>query len=87
MKLIPLSKRSFHAMVDDDDYENVMQHRWYADVTKWTTYAKSDSVYKRARLHTYIMQPPAGMIIHHKDKNGLNCQRENLEITYQSVNA
>lgn len=35
-------------------------------------------------MHSFIMSPPVGFIIDHKDHNGLNNQRSNLRIcTYE----
>jgi hypothetical protein len=86
MKLINLTK-GLQAKVDDDDYERVNHHKWYADIGRWNTYAKNDSLPGRPRMHVFIMQPLAGMVVHHLDKNGLNCQKENLEVTNQMTNA
>jgi hypothetical protein len=88
MKEIPLTQGHV-SLIDDEDYELVSRYPWYADVGKWTTYAKSDNVfwYGIIRMHAFIMKPPAGFIVHHIDENGLNNQKYNLENITQMEHA
>lgn len=84
MKLVPLSKGKF-AMVDDEDYEMVMQLCWY-----WTSYNVHRTGYaahgvaikgKRIGLiymHDMILRVPIGNEVDHRDGDGLNNQRYNL---------
>ena len=37
-------------------------------------------VRKNIRMHTYILKPDDGIIVHHVDGNGLNNQRHNFEM-------
>ena len=41
---------------------------------------------KIVRMHNQIMQPWDEMLVHHKDSNGLNNQKHNLEVTTQTQN-
>jgi AP2 domain/HNH endonuclease len=79
---IQLSK-GLAAIVDDEDYEYLVRVPWYADVGKWTAYAKTDRLPRRPRMHVAIMKPQGRLIVHHKDGNGLNNRRSNLEIMTQ----
>lgn len=85
MKLIPLTQGQF-AQVDDEDFERVSKHKWYAAKAPYTYYAqravyvvengirKQHTVY----LHNVIIIPSEGKIIDHKDRNGLNNKKSNL---------
>lgn len=63
------------ALVDDSDYDWLSKLTWRAVKTKYTFYAVTD---ENVAMHTVIMEPPPGLITHHKDNNGLNNQRYNL---------
>jgi len=75
------------ALLDDEDFEEACRYMWYADAGPWTTYAKTDQIAGRPRLHTFIMQPLKPLVVDHIDKNGLNNTRENLRIVSQGVNS
>ena len=92
MKLIPLTQGQF-AMVDDWNYEWLMQWKWHAHKSK-----KNESFYairskringKRYRIamHREIMKTPIGMQTDHRDHNGLNCLEENLRNCTKGQNA
>lgn len=74
------------AIVDVEDYRQLAQFSWYADVGKWGVYAKTDQIPGRPKMHCVIMQPQKGLVVHHKDHNGLNNQRNNLEVLTNSEN-
>lgn len=93
-KIIELTQGYF-AIVDDQDYGELMKHEWY------TIKAKRDKAEIRyaARkspsgagersiifMHRALMNPPGGMIVDHKDGDGLNCQRSNMRIVSYSQN-
>ncbi len=97
MKLIPLSKTSkknrgkYFAQVDDEDYEYLMQWNWYVHIFKETCYAgrtcRNSGSPKTIKLHRVIMNTPEDMMVDHRDKNGLNCTKENLRNCNRSENA
>lgn len=82
--IIPLTK-GYVALVDDQDYEYIIQFKWHPSVRAHTVYAQSTQL-GGVLLHRIIMNPAPALIVHHKDKNGLNCQRENLVVITQSQN-
>ena len=101
MKQIPLNTRKFKdgreklkpqrvALVDDDDYEMLMRWNWTFVQEKSTAYAMRIQVINgrkaSLKMHRLIMNPDAGLVIDHKDHNGLNNQKENLRICTPSQN-
>lgn len=89
MKLVPSSQGLF-AKVDDEDFDNVMQYNWAAEIRKNTNYASSNlgrgRGAPRIRLHRFIMNPPSNMQIDHEDLDGLNCQRYNMRLATHKTN-
>lgn len=90
MKKIALTQGKF-ALVDDEDYDFLMQWKWYANDSRGVIYARSWGPYagagqagKRAVLmHNYLL----GFIgIDHIDGNGLNNTKLNLRKANQSQN-
>jgi hypothetical protein len=78
MKEVPLTQ-GYVALVDDEDYERVMQYNWQAnyhndDKIYVTCGPQSDHPYRK--LHHFIL----GIVeeVDHKDRNGLNNQKDNL---------
>lgn len=85
MKTIPLTQGKF-ALVDDVDYEDVSKHKWFAvfDGSNWYAARKLNG--NQVRLHNYLMEPPRGVQIDHRDGDGLNCQRRNMRISTHRQN-
>ena len=73
--------------VDDDDYEKVIQFNWYMQTVpgktkklfRWIDKTNQNKG-KRQWLHYLIMNSPACLRIEFKDRNPLNCCKENLLI-------
>jgi len=89
MKEIRLSQGKV-ALVDDIDFEIVSNYgKWsYCLPTGCITgYARSNKGGSNVMLHNFIMQPPEGMRVDHKDRNGLNCTRENLRLCTNTQNS
>lgn len=83
MPEISLSK-GYSALVDDEDFAAVSAHRWCITRTKYCIYAKSTKL--NTKMHIFIMQPTKGLVVHHRDGNGLNNSRSNLVVTTQGAN-
>ena len=81
---IPLNNGRF-AIVDLADYENLMKHKWR--VRTIPQYALRKENGKRIYMHNEIMEPPAGLIVDHKDHNSLNNTRGNLRIATKAQNS
>lgn len=93
MKEIPLSqtgkkyKGKYVAMVDDEDYEIVNKHCWVVLVTNNppVKYAYTKINGKTVYLHRYIIGD-SNLFVDHKDGDGLNNQKYNLQLVTQSLN-
>lgn len=94
MRLIPLSQGKF-AMVDDEDFEELMQFRWFAERQSRAT--GGDRWYARrtvrnpertcrgtVSMHAVVFGAPYA---DHADGDGLNNQRSNLRPASRSQNA
>lgn len=89
MKEIPLSRGVF-AIVDDEDYEYLIQWRWYATKCRKTFYAmRNDGKYpnrKTIRMHRAITGVEPSLEVDHIDGNGLNNQKSNLRTCTKKEN-
>lgn len=89
VKLIPLTQGKF-AMVDDEDFDELSKHVWYAQPRDHTWYAvRNTGVGPRRRLlmmHAVIAgyagtrSTKFSVSADHLDHNGLNNQRANLRL-------
>ena len=85
MKKIPLTQ-GYVALVDDSDYDDLIQFNWYADNrnTRRSVYAiRNTSARTTEWMHTRITGYEQ---TDHKDRNGLNNQRSNLRPATTSQN-
>lgn len=98
MVIIQLTK-GLSAIIDDVDAEKVKNFSWIAHKGKHTWYARAWVRVGRAGikhgivrggkfiyLHRLIMGFPDGKQVDHKDRDGLNCRRENLREATQNQN-
>ena len=80
MKKIQLTQGKI-ALVDDEDFDDLNQYKWFAVKSRNTFYAERHIPFnhsKKIKMHRYIMQTPDGLEVDHKDHNGLNCQKDNM---------
>lgn len=100
MKEVILSK-GLKAFVDDADFERVSKYKWTASLesrgTKWYAirwtkkHEPNGRPRRKVRLHYYVLELtpsdlPEGHVIDHRNHNGLDCRRANLEIITQALN-
>lgn len=88
---IPLGRSGLFAVVDLIDAYTVSKYRWYPHKKGNNVYARTilvreDGSSHRMRMHVLIMQPPEGMEVDHKDRDGLNNRRENLRLATPTQN-
>jgi hypothetical protein len=88
MKEIPLTQ-GFVTLVDDEDYDFLMQWKWQVLKIRNTAYAlRSQHFYYLNRkrscrpiwMHRLIINPPNNMHIDHINHNGLDNQKVNLRV-------
>ena len=83
MKEIPLTQGKV-ALVDDDDYERVSEHKWHALKRGKMFYAGRSKSRRDPTgrgtilLHHFILGIPSQQQIDHRDRDGLNCQKQNI---------
>lgn len=87
MKLIPLTQGYF-SKVDDEDFEWLSKYKWqyHAGYAKRGKYNEDKKNNDTVKMHREIMQPPAGMVVHHKNHDTLDNRKENLIVTTQAMN-
>lgn len=88
MRTINLT-RGYSAIVDDDDYARLAQHKWQANVCKNAVYAmrrEGGGVRRCHYMHREVMGNPPALMIDHIDSNGLNNSKSNLRIATRSQN-
>ena len=84
MKEIPLTQ-GLIALVDDEDYHEVVPFKWHAVRSTYTWYAERYGPGWRS-LHTLIMKPPKGMEVDHINRDGLICLRSNMRLSTHRQN-
>lgn len=84
---VPLSRPHKHlprmyAMVDIDDYQRVMRHKWYAVASGLTWYAVATSdrgiPQHHMRMQNFIMRGHKGDRFDHQNGDGLDNRKDNL---------
>lgn len=84
------------AIIDAEDLPVVSQYLWYPRIakggirvyayTQLRRYEGGKLIVTNIHLHRLILNPPPGMDVDHKDRDGLNCCKSNLRIATRSQN-
>jgi len=88
MQIIKLTKGQV-AIVDDEDFEELNQYKWYAVKGGNTFYATRNTPranQTQMQMHREIMDTPKGLQTDHIDGDGLNNCRSNLRIVTSRQN-
>lgn len=88
MKKIPLTQGLF-AIVDDEDFEELMKHKWHVDKGNSTFYASRAVISgkQNVRMHRQIMKATSPKVdVDHKNGNGLDNRRCNLRLCSRTLN-
>lgn len=78
-------------LVDDDDYAALQGFNWYAYTNNrghwYAVYATGPAHARKTHsMHRIILDAPTGLLVDHKDGDGLNNQRCNLRLATRSQN-
>ena len=73
---IALVNCGYFVLIDEIDLDLIGTQRWYLYDYKRTLYAQNSQGIK---MHCLIIPDKAGFVRHHKNGNGLDNRRENLE--------
>ncbi len=85
MSKIPLTQGK-HALVDNEDFEQLKKWKWFTKRTQsGIFYAWSRIGGGNIYMHRVVMKAEQGQVVHHKDGNGLNNQKDNLQICSYSL--
>lgn len=84
MKEIKLANNKGIALVDDEDYEMLKQHKWHLQIRGG--YAATNLNKTIKIMHQLIIKTPKDMETDHIDRNPLNNQKENLRIVTHQQN-
>jgi hypothetical protein len=74
------------ALIDDDRYEVVVRHKWYAMKSRNTWYAGRTENGTTVFLHRFLINVPLDTFVDHIDGDGLNCTRNNMRLATRSQN-
>lgn len=89
MKTIPVHPGK-QAIVDDDDFDRLKIHRWFLLKDGKRCYAKRNvkigDKWTTVSMHSDVLGLPRGRRIDHRDRDGLNNQKDNLRPATQSQN-
>ncbi len=88
MRIVTASGHIIRA--DNDDDPILAGYSWYVNKTPaGRLYAQArvpGMGRKRVFMHRLLMEPPHGMVVHHKNNDGLDNRRSNLEVTTNRKN-
>lgn len=83
---IPLTQGKV-ALVDDDDYEWLMQFKWCISKGNYAVTPKSRKIGRgNIPMHRMILNAPPHMEVDHRDCNTLNNQRDNIRLATHAQN-
>ena len=91
MKKIPLT-RGYFAIVDDEDFEYLNQWKWlysngYAARSQHVSFKDGVQVSKNIQMHRVILNTPDGLLVDHKNNNGLDNRKNNIRNCTYAENA
>ncbi|WP_257819665.1 HNH endonuclease [Burkholderia glumae] len=79
------------AWIDEEDFERVSARKWHAHKIVLSTgriyfYAETKIQGRAVSLHRFILQPAPGVLVDHRDRDTLNCRRNNLRVCTHGQN-
>lgn len=87
MKEIQVSGGRAIALIDDDLYDHLNAYRWQLmGGRSWRRYAATTVHDRTIYMHRLVVNPPAGVLVDHRDGCTLNNQRSNLRLCTNGLN-
>jgi hypothetical protein len=88
---IPLNHDKY-ALIDEEDLPLISGRNWHSHKGGHTWYAETamslpGGRQQTVKMHRLILGAPAGVLVDHRDRNGLNNTRENLRLATHHQNA
>lgn len=78
-------------IIDNEDADRIVGYTWYVRRTRFNCYAYRIKIIHGKKfmvwMHRQIMHCPDGMVVHHKNRNGLDNRKENLELMTEKQHA
>jgi hypothetical protein len=85
-RCIKLTKDKF-TIVDVEDYQKLAQHDWHLwESGSYNQYAIRYEKGKSLKMHREIMNAPVGLVVDHKNGDGLDNRKENLRVVTRTQN-
>ena len=81
--------RGHEILADEEDRLLLLQYSWHvvkAGSGRLYAYARIKGTKRRISMHRLLMEPPQGMVVHHKNNDGLDNRRANLEVATNRQN-
>jgi hypothetical protein len=86
VKYIPLT-RGLWAVVDAADFERLNRYRWYASPSGGgKMYARRNTKTGTILMHREVMHAPEGMVVDHRNRNGIDNRPLNLRVCTPAQN-
>lgn len=90
MERIPVSQGRAFAIVDDEDYADLAQYRWYLVGFRGRYAGRSqilsDGRWTTVYMHRLVIKAPNGVQVDHANRDPLDNRRSNLRLCTQSLN-
>lgn len=74
-RFISVSRGKYETIVDDADYDTLMQYNWRL-INGYVCTGKETTVF----MHRLLTDAPKGMVVDHINRNRLDNRRENLRV-------
>jgi hypothetical protein len=82
---VPLTRGKV-ALIDAADAEAVLRYRWHARRAPRNYYARTKIGGRQVELHRFLLGEDAGPRTDHRNRNGLDCRRQNLRPATEQQN-
>ena len=87
MKTIKLSKGAKFVIVDDEDYESLIDYKWCLNNKGYAVRAKRLPERGIILMHRVIMNAQSGQMLDHRNRNRLDNRKINLRFCNKSQNS